>query len=174
MGDRGIWVPEDRLGSILQLTVIPVLWICVGLFLMAMTGACSYFFHPRSLPIVQQNRAIALSYYACAPLAYTPLTLGLLVAGGLAAAAMMSVKHSPLLLLGTAYLVAIAPITAQALAVISTPAILLDATTHTGRARQWTLAISLPIVWTLLAILLLVVLPAAWATIAIMILSFRH
>jgi hypothetical protein len=36
------------------------------------TGVPSYFFHPRSLPIEQQNRGVALSYYACAPLAWIP------------------------------------------------------------------------------------------------------
>jgi hypothetical protein len=37
-----------------------------------MTGLPSYFFHPRHLPLEQQNRAVALSYYTCAPLACTP------------------------------------------------------------------------------------------------------
>ncbi len=41
------------------------------------TGVPSYLFHPRSLPVEQQNRAIALSYYAAAPLAWTPVLFGL-------------------------------------------------------------------------------------------------
>ncbi len=36
------------------------------------TGVPSYFFHPRRLPVEQQNRGVALSYYACAPLAWMP------------------------------------------------------------------------------------------------------
>jgi hypothetical protein len=37
------------------------------------TGVPSYFFHPRRLPVEQQNRAVALSYYAGAPLAWIPV-----------------------------------------------------------------------------------------------------
>jgi hypothetical protein len=40
------------------------------LFLFMGSGVGSYFFHPKRLPIVLQNRAVALSYYACAPLAW--------------------------------------------------------------------------------------------------------
>lgn len=57
------------------------LWLLAGAqviaaaWLAALPGLCSYSFHPRRLPIEQQNRAIALSYYAWAPLALMPLTL---------------------------------------------------------------------------------------------------
>lgn len=46
-----------------------VLHVCFVLFLAAATGVPSYFFHPRDVPVELQNRAIALSYYACGPLA---------------------------------------------------------------------------------------------------------
>ena len=42
------------------------------LFLTFATGLPSYFCHPRALPIERQNRAIALSYFASAPLALMP------------------------------------------------------------------------------------------------------
>jgi len=45
------------------------------LFLVLLPGLASYFFQPRTLTVEQQNRAIALSYYAWAPLAFTPLAL---------------------------------------------------------------------------------------------------
>jgi hypothetical protein len=53
-------------------------WTVVGVHLaivlsaVVATGVPSYFFHPRTLPIEQQNRGVALSYYACAPLAWIP------------------------------------------------------------------------------------------------------
>lgn len=49
------------------------LWLCLA----AATGIPSYFFHPPEEPVHMQNRAVALSYYACAPLAGTflPVTL---------------------------------------------------------------------------------------------------
>lgn len=46
---------------------------CLLLFLVAATGIPSYFFHPRDVGVHLQNRAIALSYYASAPLAWTAI-----------------------------------------------------------------------------------------------------
>ena len=48
------------------------------LFLAAVlvTGVASYAFHPRRLPVVRQNRAVALSHYACAPLAFLWVPVG--------------------------------------------------------------------------------------------------
>lgn len=43
------------------------------LSLVLWTGAAGYFFHPRRLPTGWQNRAIAISYFACAPLVLTAL-----------------------------------------------------------------------------------------------------
>ncbi len=48
------------------------------LFLAAATGLPSYFFHPKSVPIEQQNRAIALSYYTCGTLSLTLLPVSTL------------------------------------------------------------------------------------------------
>lgn len=48
----------------------PVLPLAILLFFLLLTGVASYWFHPRSLPVVAQNRAVALSHYACAPLVF--------------------------------------------------------------------------------------------------------
>jgi hypothetical protein len=48
---------------------------CALLELVVLTGTTSYAFHPRYLPVESQNRAVALSYYAWAPLVCTPLAL---------------------------------------------------------------------------------------------------
>jgi hypothetical protein len=58
-------------------------WVCVLLALLAFTGLPSYFFHPRSQPIERQNRAVALSYYSCAPLGLGPLVFLESVVGAL-------------------------------------------------------------------------------------------
>lgn len=58
-------------------------WAFLFLALLAFTGLPSYFFHPRSLPIERQNRAVALSYYGCAPLALGPLVFLESVVGAL-------------------------------------------------------------------------------------------
>lgn len=52
-----------------------IFYACWLLFLAAATGVPSYFFHPRDVPIQQQNRAVALSYYACGPLAFLTVPL---------------------------------------------------------------------------------------------------
>ena len=44
------------------------------------TGVASYAFHPRRLPVVRQNRAVALSHYACAPLAFLWVPVGAFMA----------------------------------------------------------------------------------------------
>lgn len=54
---------------------------CGLLELLALTGLTSYAFHPRRLPNELQNRAVALSYYGWAPLAYAPLALVFFVPG---------------------------------------------------------------------------------------------
>jgi hypothetical protein len=59
---------------------IGVIYICFLLTLLALTGLPSYFFHPKSLSVQQQDRAVALSYYACAALAWAPLVLTMQVA----------------------------------------------------------------------------------------------
>jgi hypothetical protein len=50
---------------------VAVLHLCILLFLAAITGVPSYFFHPNGVPVYWQNRAIAMSYYASGPLALT-------------------------------------------------------------------------------------------------------
>ncbi len=49
--------------------------VCLLAFLAAATGIPSYFFHPKTLPLDQQNRAVALSYYGCGPLAIAGLAV---------------------------------------------------------------------------------------------------
>lgn len=53
------------------LAVFTALSLLVGLCMAA--GVHTYFFHPRSLPVALQKRAIALSYLSAAPMALLPL-----------------------------------------------------------------------------------------------------
>ncbi len=85
-GDQGtplfvLAIPRLEVGKMLSLgfalEVIVVLTAIVSLLLW-MTFLCrcaSYFFHPSGIATARQNRATALSYYACAPLAFTPMVL---------------------------------------------------------------------------------------------------
>ncbi len=51
---------------------VGVMHVFLMLYLIAITGVPSYFFHPRSVAVQQQNNAVAMSYYACGPLAAAP------------------------------------------------------------------------------------------------------
>lgn len=57
-----------------------VLFGSIWLFFFLITGLNSYFFHPAHLPIEQQNRAVAMSYYGSGPLAWIVGPSSLLIA----------------------------------------------------------------------------------------------
>jgi hypothetical protein len=168
-----LWTSRDVPGSLVQLLSIPVLWVCIGLWLFAITGLASYFFHPGSLTVVRQNRAVALSYYACAPLAYMPLTLLLAVVGTLIGEAAVRAKL-PIVFSGAIFLVAYVPATVQFGGVISASVILSEATTRLGSFRQAMLTLFMLVGWAVLTFLLLWVVPLAWAILMITLLSFRR
>ena len=77
---EGLALPEPVIGW-----TLPLLLLGCTLSLVAISGIPSYFFHPRTLSIPQQNRAVALSYYACAPLGPAAVLLYLLIALSFAA-----------------------------------------------------------------------------------------
>jgi hypothetical protein len=68
---------DDPLANQLFCQIWPAVGLHIGiaLFLAAVTGVPSYFFHPRGLPVEMQNRAIAMCYYACSPLALAALPI---------------------------------------------------------------------------------------------------
>ena len=70
---------DDPLANQLFRQIWPAvgLHVCVALFLAAVTGFPSYFFQPRGQSVEVQNRAIAMSYYACSPLAVSVLPVAL-------------------------------------------------------------------------------------------------
>ncbi len=53
--------------------LLALLNFCALMFLWLATGVPSYLFHPRALSIPRQNSAIAMSYYAAAPVALSAL-----------------------------------------------------------------------------------------------------
>jgi hypothetical protein len=75
----------------------PVLPIGILLALAIITVAPSYWFHPRQIPLVRQNRAVAVSAYLCAPLVLLEV---LLLIGGvsLALSKIDGIEQSPIFL----------------------------------------------------------------------------
>jgi len=137
----------------------------VLLFLFAITGVPSYFFHPKYLPVERQNRAVALSYYTAAPLAlllpaYVLVPVGLRVGG-----------------LGF-QLIGLILVVAGVLCALAAPFWWLVALRRLGNhilgpARAWkTTFLVLPL-WILLAITTLSVVPLTVYYVAIIVASLR-
>ncbi|WP_428938622.1 hypothetical protein [Fontivita pretiosa] len=162
-GPQSPW-PDVGICLFTGLFLWPVTPVAILLFITAISGVQSYFFHPRSLPVVRQNRAVALSCYSSGPLLF--LTVPSLV---FSAAALLTyleyighwiVKQwlpfftTPLMWLAGTIL---------ALAVIftwwlNTVRMLRDAT-HCGPGRTLVAAIGLPSAWVLLALVTLGLIP---------------
>jgi hypothetical protein len=143
--------PTDALLSVgftMELLVLASLLIAIWLWLFAAAGVASYWFHPRSLDVQHQNRAVALSYYAAAPLALTAVTVALIVSS-----AMLN-----LVLVTPGAWAAIADAAALGVASIQlsgwwfTSLMMLPATTRCGTIRLVTYFVGLPIAWAMLAL----------------------
>ena len=68
--------------SLVDVVWVASFWTGLFLFLLFAAGVASYWFHPADLPVVQQNRAVAVSYYACAPLAWLGVALAVMAMAG--------------------------------------------------------------------------------------------
>jgi len=165
----------QKTGYILQLLLCLVIAISGWLFLLTATGVASYFFHPKSLSVSRQNRAIAISYYACAPLSTLVLTLLLL---GAAALVNQYCQQDPI---GRSWLEPVVPgieIAAGLLLLLQiggwvfTTLVLLKKSTDCGAGRMVALGAGLPIAWSILAALFIGVLPLSFLFIALIILSW--
>jgi hypothetical protein len=142
--------------------------IGVFIFFLLMSGVGSYFFHPRRLPVERQNRAIALSYYMCAPLffIFIPVTL-LFAAMGVNAAAELSGR-------------AIAGITVFLVAMVVTILLfmavntlrLLRAVTQT-KCRSVSVSLLLPVLWPICGVIGIFVFPWIIGFVALIFFSFR-
>jgi len=77
-----LWIPGvEPLSELVEETgwwFVVFALACFVPALTVVTGMPSYFFHPRYLPTERQDRAVALSYYGCAPLGFA-VPLGLLL-----------------------------------------------------------------------------------------------
>lgn len=151
------------------LAVLAAVFACwLALFLVS--GAGSYFFHPRYLPVLRQNRAIALSYYAGAPLAWIWLPALL----SWAASAIESGHYRD----GTQRLVPVFGVGAFALAVAIVMLcwfrviVLMRRVTHCGPGRTVAAILYLPIAWALLFAVCGAI-PAAVLYISLVVLSLR-
>jgi hypothetical protein len=128
---------------------VPVVWVgLLGLllFFALATGAPSYFGQNRRLSVREQNRAIALSYYASAPLALMPL---LLLLAGVTMVLDHSLRQLAFGIAAVEGLVFLAMVVLWWICSISIPA----RTARRGWKMTLAMALGLPVMWVLLGFL---------------------
>lgn len=140
------------------------LLICFLLFLAAATGVPSYFFHPRSIAIRQQNTAIAMSHYTCGPLALAPILIAV------AFMAIWPVAPEDAKVAAVA-LAVIKPLVLAALLWWLNLVRLAHRTMPQIKGRAILVGLATPLLWLALAGLLLVLLPLAILWILVVIYS---
>lgn len=158
-----------KIGWLLELLLAPVLLLAMYAFLLAASGVTSYFFHPKWLPVERQNRAVALSYYACAPMALTPLSVASVVVGVLLLRDVVPLND----VLSLAVVIAAATVipAVQAFASITSPMRMMRRATNCGVGRAIAMALALPFLWALLGAVIAVGIPAAYLFVATVIMS---
>ena len=133
---------------------VAILLACLLLFLVAATSMPSYFFHPPTVSAQQQDNGIAMSYYACGPLAL----VGLVFVATLLATDMLGIysrtSHAalPSAIISTCIVVLAWWLNLVHIARRSMPHL---------KSRRVLIAIGVPLLWGALAGLILVGLPFA-------------
>ncbi len=144
-----------------------ILHLCFILYLVAATGVPSYFFHPKGIPIEQQSRAIALSYYACGQLVF--LVIPVLTCAAAILTSDVKLEVIPMLLTVVSMTFPIAAVAPWWLDLIHLARRLVPQ--KPGRAVA--LAVYVPLLWLLLAAFILVGLPLLVFYVVIIFASLR-
>jgi hypothetical protein len=162
--------PGVRLGWLLEAGVFLIFLLAIWLFLLLATGSLSNWFHSRSLTAARQERALALSYYACAPLAWMWLPSLLatfwLGAGDLRLRGLME-QIELIGLIAPEVLIVILFLRTGVGAIW-----LMRKVTQCGAGRTAAMWVGLPLSWGLL-LFVLALLPLAATLVSLAILSFR-
>ena len=124
------------------------------------TGVASYAFHPRRLPVVRQNRAVALSHYACAPLAFLWLPVGaFMVVIVLQRMALADPGTGFPALINFLAVVGCVGVAAVGCLFLRSTLVLLRKTTDAGGVKTLIFALVFPAAWALCAALAIVGIP---------------
>ena len=158
--------PHPLLGQLADGVVLLAAVVGLFLWLLTATGVASYFFHPKGRPVELQNRAVALSYYAAAPLALAPIAGVLLLAvigtGVLFDQRGITFAREPGLFIVTAMATLAAGSTCLLILVdlIVLPLVLLARGLHASVGRLCLCGVTLAVAWPLLFLVFAVGLPA--------------
>jgi hypothetical protein len=154
------WLETLGLGPSLALGVAFALgWY---LFLLLGTGVHTYWFHPRTISTEQQNRAVALSYYACAPLFWTIPVVLLMLVGFVLVEIGNTVRNDTLFLVGMLTTLAAAiGIAGMAVGYVMVCFQMAGRVAHRGLLGRFILLSTQPLLLILLACFTVLGLPAA-------------
>jgi hypothetical protein len=151
-----LWEQHRGMTSLAAALGIALTW----LFMLAFTGVHQYWFHPRGLSVQQQNRAVAVSHYACAPLVgFVPglliFAVGNLLGVSLEADEMSAVMYMLIALMFVGFVLCFVSLAAY-LFVITHMARFAAHRSGPTRATLW---LGLPVLWLLLGGLIFGILP---------------
>lgn len=168
----GLRSADSRLGWWMEAAIYVSLLGALWLGLVFVTGVASYFFHPASMPVVQQNRAVALSYYTCAPLAWLWLPAAL-DAIAIALADQPWAQHGFGEKLGiVCIVVAFCLIVAIVVFCWIRASKLMERVTHCGAGRKIAMTLFLPLAWVICCAVALLI-PLTLLYVSLVILSFH-
>ena len=150
-----VLVPWDAGASLPPVIPLAVLMISV-----CVTGVASYWFHPRSIPVVRQNRAVALSYYGCAPLAFVSIpALAMTGVGVMREAGLDDQANAAWTVLRVLEIAAAVSGLLVIGATWRSTMTLLSRTTHPTAARKFLAGALIPVKWLLLTLFVGVAFP---------------
>lgn len=171
-GSKLVLTRANTSGWVVEWVVVAAFLAGLWLFLLGTAGLPSYFFHPPHLPVVQQNRAVAVSYLACAPLAYSPLAAALVVVAVLVDYEPFGRSHTGFQSTALFAILGVGIGVVEGVACNRAVLVFLKRTTHCGAGRVWAATLLLPVLSAAWAVVTLVLLPAAAAFVGIVVLSF--
>jgi len=165
-----------RFGYLLEWLLVVIFAGCLWLFLMAITSVAQYFFWSLGISETRRERAVALSYYASAPLAVSAIPMTLIIAAWMISNHRWDMSFQVRVIDRLTELLVVATILILGLQIggwFSSTIVLLKRTTACGSGRVFAAVIGLPAAWVIVAFLFLVLLPFAALYLALMILSLK-
>lgn len=156
------------------MTFYPTSPLAVLLLWVFITGVHTYWFHPRRLPVVRQNRAVALAYYGGAPIALSPVLVSLgVVIAFMYAAELNDPSKATWAVVRIVEIALVLCTFAVVVLLWRTIMTLLSRTTQPGLGRLLLAGALVPVQWIVCAALALVVFPWVVGYVRLVISSLR-
>lgn len=155
------------------LTFLPVPPLAILLLFLLLTGVHTYWFHPRRLPVVRQNRAVALAYYGGAPLALVVIPALLCVAVAVMHATQLNDNNQAWAVVRVTEIATILAAFAVVALTWRSVMTLLSRTTQPGLGRLLLAGALIPLTWVLCAALALFAFPWVIGYVRLVITSLR-